>query len=113
MRAEELAIVDDTVRRLGRSPDAVVPILQALQEQFRFLPEEALWRVCETTDITPASIWGIATFYDQFRHHPVGRHIVHVCHGTACHVNGAERINEALRLRLGIPQGKDTDPAGG
>ena len=106
----ELGFVEQTVERIGRSPQAVIPILQAVQERFHYLPKPALERVCELTDIRPAALWGIATFYDQFRHRPVGRHIVHVCHGTACHVTGAERVEEALRHHLGIPNGDDTDP---
>ena len=106
------AFVDETVSRIGRGKDAVIPILQALQEHYRYLPEPALRRVCEVSQITPAQIWGIATFYDQFRHRPVGKHIVHVCHGTACHVTGADRVEEALRRHLGIVPGEDTDPEG-
>ena len=95
--AIDLQFVDETVARLGRRPDTVIPVLQALQDHYGFLPEEALRRVCESTDITPASIAGVASFYDQFRHKPVGRHIVQICRGTACHVNGAERVEDALR----------------
>jgi NADH-quinone oxidoreductase subunit F len=107
-----LGYVEETVRRLGRSKDAVIPILQALQEHYRYLPEPALRRVCEISEITPAQIWGIATFYDQFRHKPVGKHVIHVCHGTACHVTGADRVEDALRRHLGIGRGEDTDAEG-
>jgi len=106
----DLTFVDRTVTQLGRAPDVVIPILQALQEHYGYLPSEALERVCHTTQITPASISGVATFYDMFRHKPVGRFIVHVCRGTACHVAGAERIEDALRQRLRIPAGDETDP---
>ncbi|MCC6233816.1 MAG: NAD(P)H-dependent oxidoreductase subunit E, partial [Verrucomicrobiales bacterium] len=109
---EDLRFVDETVQRLGRQRDAVIPILQALQEHYRYLPEPALRRVCEVSEITPSQIWGISTFYDQFRHQPVGKHVVHVCHGTACHVSGADRVEEALRRHLKIPAGADTDPEG-
>ncbi len=108
----DLQPVEETVARLGRGRDAVIPILQSLQAHYRYLPDEALWRVCELSDITPAQIWGIATFYDQFRHRPVGKHVIHVCHGTACHVTGADRVEEALRRHLKIQPGQDTDPAG-
>jgi NADH-quinone oxidoreductase subunit F len=111
MPLDDLTFVDQTVERIGRTPEAVIPILQALQEHYRYLPEEALEHVCRTTQITPASVWGIATFYDQFRHQPVGKHIIHVCHGTACHVTGADRVEDALRRQLGIAPGDDTDPA--
>ena len=107
-----LQIVDTIVAACGRSPDAVIPILQKLQEHYRYLPESALRRVCELTEITPASIAGVSTFYSQFRHKPVGRHIISICHGTACHVKGAELIQDALTRHLNIKQGEDTDPTG-
>jgi NADH-quinone oxidoreductase subunit F len=110
MANDALQFVDETVARLGRTPDAVIPLLQAVQEHYRYLPEPALKRICAITDIRPATLWGIATFYDQFRHRPVGKHIVHVCHGTACHVTGADRVEEALRRQLHIAPGEDTDP---
>ena len=105
----DLKYVDEAVARLGRSPDTVIPILQALQDHYGYLPEEALRRVCAATQITPAGISGVSTFYDMFRHEPSGKHIVHVCHGTACHVGGAERVEDALRRHLHIPEGSDTD----
>jgi len=98
----DLSIVDGIVARLGREPRAVLPILQAIQARFRYVPESALRRVCETTDITPARITGVASFYEQFRFRPLGRYHVRVCHGTACHVAGAPLISEALRRHLGI-----------
>ena len=105
----ELKYVDEAVERIGRAPDAVIPLLQALQDHYGYLPEEALRRVCAATQVTPAAISGVATFYDMFRHTPSGKHIVQVCHGTACHVGGVERVEEALRRYLRIPEGSDTD----
>jgi len=105
----DLTYVDQVIERLGRAPDAVIPVLQALQDHYGYLPEEALRRVCATTQITPAALSGVSTFYDMFRHAPVGKHIVQVCHGTACHVGGAERVEDALRRHLRIPEGTDTD----
>ena len=105
----DLKYVDEAVERIGRSPDTVIPILQALQDHYGYLPEEALRRVCAMTQITPAAISGVSTFYDMFRHEPSGQHLVHICHGTACHVGGAERVEDALRRHLRIPEGTDTD----
>ena len=105
----DLHFATAAVARLGRKPDAVIPILQALQEHYGYLPEEALERVCAESDITPAAITGVASFYDMFRFSPVGKHLVRVCTGTACHVAGAERIEDALRRHLRIPTGGDTD----
>jgi NADH:ubiquinone oxidoreductase subunit F (NADH-binding)/NADH:ubiquinone oxidoreductase subunit E/Pyruvate/2-oxoacid:ferredoxin oxidoreductase delta subunit len=112
MSAVDLSFVDQTVERLGPRPDAAIPILQALQQHYRYLPHEALERVCKLTQITPAEIAGVASFYTQFRHHPVGKHIISVCHGTACHVKGAGLVQDALQRQLHIANGNDTDPDG-
>ncbi len=106
----DLAFVDETVARLGRDRALAIPILQAIQSEYRWLPPEALRRVSELTDITPATITGVSTFYSQFRHRPMGEHAISVCHGTACHVKGSVRIQEALERELGVPEGDDTDP---
>jgi NADH:ubiquinone oxidoreductase subunit F (NADH-binding)/NADH:ubiquinone oxidoreductase subunit E len=108
----DLTFVDETVARVGRTPDSVIPILQAMQDHYGYLPHEGLARICDLTAITPAAITGVSSFYDMFRHKPVGRHVVRVCHGTACHVTGAERVEDALRRHLHIEEGKDTDEHG-
>ncbi len=108
----DLTIADAAVARAGRKPEALIPILQILQERYGYLPEEALRRVCLTTDITPAAVAGVASFYDMFRMQPTGKHVVRVCRGTACHVAGAERVEDSLRRHLQIPNGADTDRAG-
>jgi NADH:ubiquinone oxidoreductase subunit E len=110
-RAEEphQAFVARIVEQHGRSREAAIPILQAIQAHYRYLPDEALKLVCELTEITPAQIAGSSSFYSQFRRSPQGRHVVRVCHGTACHVAGARQITDELRRRLEIPDGTDTD----
>jgi NADH-quinone oxidoreductase subunit F len=110
--AVDLSFASEAIERLGPSPDAVIPILQALQDHYGYLPAEAMLKVCDSTRISPASITGVASFYDMFRHKPVGRHVVRVCHGTACHVTGAERVEDSLRRHLNIEAGKDTDEQG-
>jgi len=108
----DLAVVDAIVRDRGRAPESVIPILQSLQDHYRYLPTPALRRVCEITEISPAAIMGVSTFYTQFRHKPVGRFMVRTCHGTACHVKGIGLVEDALRRHLGIADGQDTDPEG-
>src|SRR5579862_5234588 len=105
----DLTLADQIIQRLGRTPDAAIPILQAVQERYGYLPGEVLEHVCKITEITPAAISGVSTFYDMFRHQPAGKFIVRVCRGTACHVTGAERVEDALRRRLNIPADQDTD----
>ena len=104
--------VDHIVQQIGKSSDKVIPILQAIQEEFNYLPEEAMKRVCETTAIIPSSIHGISTFYSQFRLKPVGKHIIKVCVGTACHVKGAVQVYDAFRRTLNLKNGEDTDDEG-
>ncbi len=108
----DLGPVDEILEAEGRGPEAVIPVLQAIQARYRYLPEAVLRRVCESSEITPAQIAGVATFYGQFRHSPVGEHIIRVCEGTACHVSGAVGVGDELRRCLGMKIGSDTDPTG-
>ncbi len=105
----ELSLVDELVEHIGRDAGSVVAILQAIQDQYHYLPAGALQRVCEITDITPAAIAGVSTFYDQFRHEPAGEFTIRVCVGTACHVAGAPLLHAAFKAHLGIPDDHDTD----
>lgn len=104
--------VDQIIAEKGKSSNAVIPILQAIQEKFNYLPEEALKRVCEITDITQSQITGISTFYSQFRHKPVGEHIIKVCVGTACHVKGALQVYDSFKRTLKLKDKEDTDKNG-
>jgi NADH:ubiquinone oxidoreductase subunit E len=106
----DLSFIDRAIAMHGRSKEAAIPLLQAIQAHYRYLPDEALRRVCELTEVTPAQIAGTSSFYAHFRRSPLGDHVVRVCHGTACHVSGARQITEELRRRLRIPEGADTDP---
>ncbi|MEW6358978.1 MAG: NAD(P)H-dependent oxidoreductase subunit E [Planctomycetota bacterium] len=105
----DLCEIDEIVARIGGKAKDTLNILLSIQEKYRYLPQEALRRVCEITEITPARITGVSTFYSQFRHKPVGKHIIRVCHGTACYVLGAERITDAVRKYLDIEDEEDTD----
>ncbi|HOC68319.1 MAG: NADP-reducing hydrogenase subunit HndC [Candidatus Hydrogenedentes bacterium ADurb.Bin101] len=108
----DITEVDHIIERSSRRPDALIPILQAIQEQFKYLPEEALRRVCETTDITPAAVESVATFFSQFRRKPVGKHIISVCDGTACHVKRSTAVFDAVAEQLHLKEGEDTDADG-
>ncbi len=105
----DLTFVDQAIERIGTGSEKVLELLQAIQGHYGYLPAEALERLCELTQISPAAITGVSTFYDQFRHRPAGRHIIHVCLGTACHVKGGERVYDAFMRHLQIPVGEDTD----
>ncbi len=108
----DLQDIDRLLDETGRGPEAVIPILQAIQSKYRYLPREAMQRVCESSEITPATIEGVATFYSQFRRDPVGKHVVSLCDGTACHVKGSEDVLEAMSEELGMAKGQDTDEDG-
>ena len=112
MESDIIRIVDSIVEEKGSSIRAVIPILQAIQNHYNYLPQEALQRVCETTDITPSRIYGISTFYTQFRHKPVGKHIIRVCVGTACHVKGAMLVYDSFRRNLKLKDNEETDAEG-
>lgn len=102
-------IIEDILHRTGHGKYAVIPILQAVQNEYGYLPEDVLKTICELSEITPAEIHGVASFYSQFRFEPAGKHTIKVCVGTACHVKGADKVYEAFHRDLKIPSGKDTD----
>jgi len=112
----ESAFINDDIQKIvagiGKEKKAVIPILHAIQKRYNYLPETALRKVCEITKITPADITGIATFYSQFRREPVGKHMINVCTGTACHVKGADFVCESFVRELSIKDNKDTDDKG-
>lgn len=100
--------VDNIVANWGKGPQMAIPILQSVQEEFRYIPLEAIERIAANSEMTESQLYGVATFYTQFRLEPVGERIVKVCHGTACHVGGAEGLTESMESRLGIKNGENT-----
>ena len=99
-----IARVDAIIDRVGRSRRVIIPLLQALQAEFSYLPSDALQRVYERTEIDRAQMISVSTFYAQFRHIPYGRHIIKVCTGTACHVKGADNVYDAFRRELNMDE---------
>jgi len=87
----------------------LIPLLQKLQDAYGYLPQDVIARLSERTGIFVSQIMGVATFYAQFRLEPVGKHIVKICFGTACHVIGAENIADAICRELGIALGGTTE----
>ena len=86
----------------------VIPLLQRTQNIFGFLPQEAMRAIAATTGKTTAEIFGVATFYAQFRFTPMGKHVMKVCHGTACHVQGADSLDTVVEQKLGVAPGTTT-----
>jgi len=105
----DLDYIETLIAHYGRDDAAALPMLQQIQARHRYLPRPALERVVASTDLTMGKLLSIATFYNQFRMAPIGEHLICVCHGTACHVAGARRITDAIRLHLGIEGDADTD----
>ena len=89
-------------------PGSLITILQHAQEIYGYLPVDVLWHISEQTGIKPAKVLGVATFYTQFRFKPVGKYLILLCNGTACHVNGAKKIEETISEELGIGDGETT-----
>lgn len=111
LSAEESAKLDELKSRLGamgRARGHLVPMLQFVQETISYLPAAAIGLVAEHLEISVSEVYGVATFYNQFRFTPPGRHPIKVCLGTACHVKGGEIILENFERKLEIKEGETT-----
>lgn len=86
----------------------LIPILQRVQTKFGYLPREAMIEISRFTGVPESRVYSVATFYAQFRFTPVGKYHIMLCRGTACHVRGAERIQEEVEKQLGIKEGETT-----
>ena len=86
----------------------LIPILQQVQQVFGYLPEAAMSRIAQFLDVPECTVFGVATFYAQFKLVPTGRNIIRVCRGTACHVRGGARVLREVEKRLGIKPGEST-----
>ena len=104
--ANGAAEVREVLAGHGRARQELIPILQGVQDRLGFLPREAMGRIAEFLDLSENDIFGVATFYSQFRFAPPGKHHVKVCRGTACHVRGSNPILEGIVRKLGISPGE-------
>jgi len=86
----------------------VIPLLQKTQDIFGYLPVEAMRDIAAATGRSPSEIYGVATFYAQFRFTPMGKHVMKICHGTACHVQGADSLDTVIENKLGVAPGNNT-----
>ena len=103
---------DAIIDSIGTQREKIIPLLQAIQQEFNYLPSEALNRLYERTEIDRAQLISVATFYSQLRMVPYGKHIIKVCIGTACHVKGANNVYDAFRRELQL-EGDDITTADG
>ena len=98
--------IDSVLQRYKGKPGALIPALQAVQEKLGYLPKEAIEDVAQTLGLPAGEVYGVATFYAQFRLKPIGKNIITVCRGTACHVGGSLGILKELERILGIYAGE-------
>ncbi len=94
----------------GRNPSRLIPILQAVQNEYRYLPEEILTFVATSLGLSPARVFGVATFYSLFTLKPKGKYLIRLCDGTACHVKGSMNLHETLTKKLGLGDDMDSTP---
>ena len=105
----DLSLLKDTLDKYAAVPGSLITILQTAQEIYGYLPTDVLYEIADKTGQTPAKVLGVATFYTQFRFRPVGKYLILLCQGTACHVNGSERIADAVYETIGIRDGETTE----
>ncbi len=105
----DLSLLSKTLEKYKSSKGSLITILQKAQEIYGYLPTDVIYHIAEETGLTPARVMGVATFYTQFRFKPVGKYLIMLCQGTACHVNGSERIESTIKEELGISDGETTE----
>ena len=106
--AEQEQLLKAWLAENGKKPGAAMSALQKAQEIYGYLPKDVIYHIAEKTGNTPAEVMGVATFYSQFRLEPLGKYLVMICQGTACHVNGSEKVFAAVSEYLGVESGKTT-----
>jgi len=96
------------LRQFPAEKGSLIPILKRVQAGAGFISPQAAWEISRALRLTESQVYGVASFYSQFRFTPPGRHRFHVCLGTACHVRGGQALLDTLELRLGIREGQTT-----
>ena len=104
----DLSLIKDVLDKYADVKGSLISILQKTQEIYGYIPIDAVYHIAERTGLTPAKIMGVATFYAQFRFTAVGKYLIMICKGTACYVNGADRIADAVMEELGIGDNETT-----
>ena len=101
--------LDNTLKHYSGTDGSLITVLQKAQDIYGYLPREVIEHISAGLRLKSAKVYGVATFYTQFRFEPVGKYLILLCMGTACHVNGAKTIEEALFDELGISDGETTE----
>jgi len=105
----DLGLLDSLIGKYKGKKGSMIPLLQGTQDLYGFIPRAAFEKLSAETGLPLSDMYGVATFYAQFRLKPVGKHIIKVCHGTACHVQNAKEITEALEETLKVRDGETTE----
>jgi NADH-quinone oxidoreductase subunit E len=108
--SRQFARVCEILSRFNNSPAMLIPILQAVQAEYRYLPADVLSYVATALGLSPARVYGVATFYSHFALAPKGEYVVRFCDGTACHVKQSTTLIDAARKHLGLREGQSTTP---
>ncbi len=105
----DLSLLDEVLEKYKNVKGSLITVLQKAQEIYGYLPTDVIYKIAEEMALTPAKVMGVATFYTQFRFKPVGKYLIMLCQGTACHVNGSEIIEKTIKEELGISDGETTE----
>lgn len=105
----DLSLIDGLIEKYKGKRGNLIPLLQGTQNIYGYIPRQAFIKISRETGLELSEMYGVATFYAQFRLKPVGKHIVKVCHGTACHVQDANTITESLQEALKVKDGETTE----
>jgi NADH-quinone oxidoreductase subunit E len=103
------SVIDAIVYKHNVLPGSVIPVLQEIQDTYGHVPPAVIPRIAENMGISISEIYGVVTFYSQFKLKPTGKNIIKVCHGTACHLKGADRIASAIAQAIGTQEGQTSD----
>ncbi len=107
-KKSDLSLINDVLNKYASVDGSLITVLQHAQDIYGYLPTDVLYHIAERIGLTPAKVMGVATFYSQFRLQPVGKYLIMLCQGTACHVNGSEKIEKAIKEEIGISDGETT-----
>jgi NADH-quinone oxidoreductase subunit E len=105
----DLSLLDPLIEKHKGKKGNMIPLLQGTQEIFGYIPHVAFEKLARETGLKLSDMYGVATFYAQFRLNPVGKHIIKVCHGTACHVQNANELTDAIEESLKVKDGETTE----
>lgn len=106
--AIDISLLEPTLEKYGAVEGSLITILQKAQDLYGYLHMDLIAYIAARTGVKPAKVLGVVTFYTQFRTAPVGKNLILLCQGTACHVNGSAQIEDAIREELGVDEGEIT-----